>query len=77
MTSLICPTRWPLIDESVIKAFPLLLLAVLFAACEHKPTEEELEQKRFTEEAQKKATPKPGEWMFKKDRKNPLEGPKK
>jgi len=60
-----------------MKALLLALLVVLSAACEKKPTGEELEQLREAEEAKKKPTPKPGEWMHPKDYQNPLQGPKK
>lgn len=56
-----------------------LAFALIFAACERKPTESEVLEKEVAEkrEAGKVATPtpppKPGDWMWKKDRKTPLD----
>ena len=56
-----------------------LFLVLTFAACERKPTEVEVLEKEVAEkrEAGKLATPtpppKPGDWMWKKDRKTALD----
>ena len=52
------------------------LLVLAFAACERKPTEEEIATVRKAEEASRPApaspSPKPGDWMW-KDRKKPFD----
>jgi hypothetical protein len=54
-------------------------LLPLFAACERKPTAEEIEQARRAQEPlatpTPKPTPAPGAWMYDKNRKNPLDPP--
>lgn len=61
------------LDEGM-KFVLLALLMLSCAACEKKPTEEELKEQREKAAAQARITPapKPGDWMW-KDRKNPLE----
>jgi hypothetical protein len=56
-------------------AFPLLFGCFLVAACQRKPSEEELEQQRRIEAVTPKPTPKPGAWMWPKNRPDPLAPP--
>jgi hypothetical protein len=62
--------------------FPIIVAGVCalgFVACERKPTEAEIEEARRAQEPPATPTPaptpKPGAWMYEKNRQNPLEQP--
>lgn len=72
-------TRAPLVLAMSRTLLLFLALVLPFTACERKLTEAETLEKEVAEkrEAGKLATPtpppKPGDWMWKKDRKTPLD----
>jgi hypothetical protein len=70
-SSLLFPKTVRLVRSSLFCVF----LVSAFGACERKPTAEEVEAARQAEAQRAQATPepKPGDWMWKKDRKTPLD----
>jgi hypothetical protein len=53
----------------------IVALVPLLASCERKPTAAEIEESRRAAEATPAPTPKPGEWMYDKNRKTKLDAP--
>jgi hypothetical protein len=56
-----------------MRILPTIALLALLAACEKKPSAQEIEQAKQAEAARTSPKPQPRDWMWKDRNKNPLE----